>query len=84
MPFVKAFGVKDASSLAAIGDYPTDLVLLDAYCPGQYGGSGETFDWALDARIDKHTDARDFDLGKPRARVFQRDVALRLRPKIDP
>ena len=46
LPFIKAVGVKDEGSLAGIRDYQTDGLLLDAYCPGEYGGVGETFDWA--------------------------------------
>ena len=51
IPVIKAFGVKDESSLAAMDGYPGDRFLLDAYCPGEYGGSGETFDWELARRI---------------------------------
>ena len=49
---MKAFRVRDAASLRALQDYPTDAWLLDAYSPGKPGGTGETFNWdlALEAR----------------------------------
>jgi phosphoribosylanthranilate isomerase len=47
---IKAFGVKDPDSLRDIGDFGTDLILLDAWCPGDFGGSGKTFDWRLAAK----------------------------------
>ncbi|MCB1233786.1 MAG: phosphoribosylanthranilate isomerase [Verrucomicrobiae bacterium] len=43
----KAVGVKDRAALDAAGDYPGDVLLLDAYAPSTYGGTGETLDWAL-------------------------------------
>lgn len=51
IPFIKAFGVKDASSLEQIGRYQANSVLLDTPAPDVYGGTGEKFDW---------THARDF------------------------
>ena len=49
---MKAFRVRDAASLQALQNYPTDAWLLDAYSPGKQGGTGETFNWdlALEAR----------------------------------
>ncbi len=44
---LKAFRVKDAASLAPLADYPVDAILLDAYVPGQQGGTGAAFDWKL-------------------------------------
>ncbi len=43
----KAFRVRDAGAVAAMERYPASAHLLDAYVPGQPGGTGETFDWAL-------------------------------------
>lgn len=51
LPFIKALGVKDESSLAGLRDYATEGILLDAYCPGEYGGVGETFDWKLARQV---------------------------------
>ncbi len=50
-PFVKAFGVRSPDSLGGVTGYGTETVLLDAYCPGEYGGSGESFDWELGRRL---------------------------------
>ena len=47
LPVIKALQVRDRESLAVIGDYPCDTILLDAYCPGLYGGEGKTFPWEL-------------------------------------
>lgn len=58
-PFVRAFGVRSPESLAGVAGYGTRAVLLDAYCPGEYGGSGEAFDWALGRRfVTEHPDCR--------------------------
>lgn len=44
---MKAFRVRDEESLKALTAYPTDAWLLDAFTPGQLGGTGERFDWDL-------------------------------------
>ena len=44
---MKAFRVRDAASLDALPNSPTDAWLLDAYVPGQLGGTGESFNWDL-------------------------------------
>ena len=41
----KAIGVRDAASLQVLDQYEVDAVVLDAFCPGTYGGSGKTFNW---------------------------------------
>ncbi|MGI9243911.1 MAG: phosphoribosylanthranilate isomerase [Verrucomicrobiales bacterium] len=61
VPFIKALGVKDEDSLSDVETYPTEGILLDAYCPGEYGGVGETFDWGL---------AREFVIKNPARRVI--------------
>ena len=59
LPFIKALGVKDETSLAGLRDFPTDGILLDAYCPGAYGGVGEMFDWKLARKVvDENADKR--------------------------
>ena len=45
LPFIKAIGVKNASSLSHIHDYGATALLLDTPAPGVYGGTGEKFDW---------------------------------------
>lgn len=47
---IKALAVRDHESLVCIGHYPCDTILLDAYNPGLYGGTGETFPWDLALR----------------------------------
>ncbi len=47
---IKALQVRDAASLAEIGDYPCTAILLDAYNPGTYGGGGHAFPWELAVR----------------------------------
>lgn len=46
---IKAFQVRDRASLKQIAAFPCQTILLDAYNPGLYGGSGETFPWELAA-----------------------------------
>ena len=45
----KALGVRDEASLDQMTLF-SGPILLDAYAPTEYGGSGETMDWALGAR----------------------------------
>ena len=47
---IKAFRVKDASSLEALPDYPVAACLLDAWSPAARGGTGTTFNWDIAAR----------------------------------
>ena len=47
---IKAFRVKDASSLNEIKNYRVAAFLLDAWSPGAHGGTGTTFNWELAAR----------------------------------
>ncbi len=44
---IKAFQVRDESSLDLISKYPVKDILLDAYHPSERGGLGETFPWPL-------------------------------------
>ncbi len=44
---MKAFRVRGPESLTGIQEYATDAWLLDAYAPGQPGGTGERFNWDL-------------------------------------
>ena len=44
---MKAFRIRDAASVQALPDYPTDAWLLDAYTTDRLGGTGETFNWDL-------------------------------------
>jgi phosphoribosylanthranilate isomerase len=44
---MKAFRIRDAESLKALPDYPTDAWLLDAFVNDKLGGTGERFNWNL-------------------------------------
>lgn len=47
IPVIKAVGVMDISDVDAAGNYGADAVLLDAYAPKVFGGTGATFDWSI-------------------------------------
>lgn len=49
---VKAFRIRDITSIETIRSYAVAGYLLDAYTPGAYGGTGLTFNWET-ARIAK-------------------------------
>jgi phosphoribosylanthranilate isomerase len=44
MKVIKAFRVKEKTSLAGMKEFPADFYLLDSWSAG-YGGSGEAFPW---------------------------------------
>ncbi len=44
---IKAIRVKSAEDIAAIEQFHTDAILLDAFNSKLYGGTGEKFDWDL-------------------------------------
>ncbi|MBT1071178.1 phosphoribosylanthranilate isomerase [Pelotalea chapellei] len=46
---IKAFRVKDASSLESMESYPTAAYLLDAWSPVAHGGTGHSFNWEIAA-----------------------------------
>lgn len=47
LPVFKALGIRDRDALELVVSYPGDAILLDAYAPSEYGGTGESFDWNL-------------------------------------
>lgn len=49
IPFIKAIRVRDASALRHPERFGTDHLLLDAFRPDAYGGTGHTLDWTLAA-----------------------------------
>jgi len=51
LPVFKAHGGKDASLIDEAAGFPGEAILLDAYAPTEYGGTGATMDWALGARV---------------------------------
>ena len=44
---IKAARVRGGADIIALEAFHTDFHLLDAHQPGQYGGTGATFDWEL-------------------------------------
>ena len=42
---IKAFRIKDHTSLSSLDDYRTAGCLLDAWSPAAHGGTGRTFNW---------------------------------------
>ena len=49
---IKAFRIRDAESLKALQQYPTEAWLLDSFVAEKLGGTGEKFNWdlAIEAR----------------------------------
>lgn len=50
---MKAIRVRNEEDLQDVDSYFTDAVLLDAYDPKKYGGTGLTFDWNVIGHIGK-------------------------------
>ncbi len=50
---IKAFRLKDAASLAQVSNYIVRGILVDAFSPDAYGGTGKTCDWNLVKRAKK-------------------------------
>lgn len=44
---IKAIRVQDGASLNRMAEYRVRAFVLDAYCEGEYGGTGQRFDWDL-------------------------------------
>ena len=49
IPFIKAIRVRDAASLENVERFQARDVVLDAFQPGEYGGTGRRVDWSLAA-----------------------------------
>ena len=50
---MKALRVKEQADIEKADDYFTDAILLDAFGPEKYGGTGLTFDWNIIGHIGK-------------------------------
>lgn len=51
MRVLKAIRVRNEESLSATSDYSSSSILLDAWSPEAYGGTGKKFDWDILRRI---------------------------------
>jgi len=49
--FIKALAARDEFSLAHREEFATNAILLDAFVPGAYGGTGQLIDLSLAAQI---------------------------------
>ena len=47
VPYIKAFRIRNEESLNEIDKFDTSYLLFDSFNEGEYGGTGETFDWSL-------------------------------------
>jgi phosphoribosylanthranilate isomerase len=52
-PIVKAVRVRSSEQILLAEKLPCDMLLLDTYTPGQYGGSGQMFDRSLLPKLTK-------------------------------
>ena len=50
---MKAIRVKDEADIQKADDFFTDALLLDAFDPDKYGGTGSAFDWNIVGHINK-------------------------------
>ena len=50
---IKAFRIKDETSLTKLADYKVDMFLLDSYSKDKFGGSGSVFNWDLAVKSKK-------------------------------
>jgi phosphoribosylanthranilate isomerase len=50
---MKAIRVKDQTDIERANSFFTDAILLDAFNPDKYGGTGLTFDWNIIGHISK-------------------------------
>ena len=51
LPIIKALPLLPVTTIASLQAWPADALLLDAYAPGTYGGTGHTIDWTHAAAV---------------------------------
>lgn len=49
LPVIRGLALRSADDLALLENHPADAFILDAYAPGDYGGTGRLSDWPLAA-----------------------------------
>lgn len=52
-PIIRAVRVQGVSDIEAAQNSSADYLLFDTFKAGQYGGSGDTFDWSIISKISK-------------------------------
>ncbi len=60
---IKAVRIKDGKDLEYARNFSTDAILLDAFHPALYGGTGERFDWSSLPELTGHVFGRTFLAG---------------------
>ena len=51
VPFIKAIRARDEAALRQVERFGTNVLLIDAYHPTVYGGTGQAVDWSLAAKF---------------------------------
>lgn len=51
LPMIKALPLRPDTTPDSLCGWPVDALLLDAYAPGTYGGTGHTVDWDRAAEV---------------------------------
>jgi phosphoribosylanthranilate isomerase len=49
LPVIRGLALRSAADLALLENHPADAFILDAWSPGEYGGTGHVGDWPLAA-----------------------------------
>ncbi|MEN6386676.1 MAG: phosphoribosylanthranilate isomerase, partial [Phycisphaerales bacterium] len=60
---IKAIRIKDGKDIEYAKNFATDALLLDAYHPSLYGGTGERFNWKMLPQLTGHKFGRTFLAG---------------------
>jgi len=60
---IKAIRVKDIRDIEYARNFSTEALLLDAYHPARYGGTGQRFDWNILPDLTGHAFGRTFLAG---------------------
>ena len=59
---IRAVGVRDNESLDYLSSSTIKTILLDAYCPDNYGGTGRSFEWEIGEKYVNANPQTDFIL----------------------